>query len=192
MPAPKRIPKREPISKQREETPEEIDETPDEVEEEPEEGSEDQDTNDGDSAVSDDSGAAGDTNQEDQEPPALRDIGQTHKALDEKLHEIQNTAQVQHDMTQDEEEISDFGALPNAPKGEVIVLGPDEPLRVSGEVQGNVIVLDKAVYRAKRPFRSLRWTFQLMYPAGHTVPTHVARRMEEPKGTEPQSTEETK
>lgn len=74
-------------------------------------------------------------------------------------------------------EPSDYGALPGAPKGPSLVLGPDEPLRVDGEVSpdGTYIRLNKAVYRAKLPMGSKRWAFMLVYPMNAQIPVSIVQ-----------------
>jgi len=123
---------------------------------------------------------------------AQRQIELAHDMFEVKLHSIQDNAATRERMLADGEDV-DYANLPNAPKGSnVLVLGPDEPLRVSGHENGGVIVLDKTVYRAHRPFRSLRWTFTLEYPFGAEVPVSKVRTVPVPEGKEPSSTEETK
>lgn len=74
-------------------------------------------------------------------------------------------------------EPTDFGSLPGAPQGNVLVLGPDEPLRVDGEPSpdGTFVRLNKAVYRAKLPMGSKRWTFLLEYPAHAQIPMSIVQ-----------------
>lgn len=116
-----------------------------------------------------------------------------HEALTDKLDTIgvesKNAEAIKQSMEADE--VSDYGALPGAPK-DGIVLGPDEPLRVDGEHNGNYVVLKKAVYRAQRRFRTKRWSFSLLFHAGQQIPVSQLRAVEQPAGTEPSSTEETK
>jgi hypothetical protein len=108
-----------------------------------------------------------------------------HIALDHKLDEISAATETAKLITEDEP--SDYAKLPGAPKGAVLVLGPEDPLKVSGEQQGGVIVLDKAVWRAHRPFRSQRWAFRLEYPLGHHLPMSVVQQVPVPvdAGDEP-------
>lgn len=123
---------------------------------------------------------------------AERKMERAHAMMDDKLHSIGENYAAQEALLAEGDDV-DFANLPNAPKGDnVMVLGPDEPLRVSGEENGGVIVLDKAVYRAHRPFRSLRWAFTLEFPIGAEVPVSRVRTVPVPEGTEPSSTEETK
>lgn len=120
-------------------------------------------------------------------------IEKSHKMLEEKLDSIQEQARQEEELATQHDDDVDYPNLPNAPKGDVLVLGPNEPLRVSGDVQGNVILLDKAVYRAHRPFRSLRWAFTLVHQKGTVVPVSAVRgSVPQPTPTEPQGTDETK
>jgi len=125
---------------------------------------------------------------------ARRNVSLAHKVLDDKLDSI--SAEHENRKTLLEMSVAeevDYANLPNAPKGDVLILGPDEPLRVSGDEQGGVIVLDKPVYRARRPFRSLRWTFTLEYSAGSHLPVSKVRSVPKPiNKPEESGTEETK
>lgn len=75
---------------------------------------------------------------------------------------------------------TDWGSLPGAPTDGGIVLGPDEPIRIDGELDqyGTSVTLNKAVYRAHRPMGSKRWAFTLVYPKGHQIPQSMVQRMQ--------------
>lgn len=119
-------------------------------------------------------------------------VANAHKMLDDKLDSIgQQHAERERLAEESEANNVDYQNLSNAPKGDdVLVLGPDEPLRVSGENDGTTITLDKNVYRARQPFRTKRWTFTLVYPKGMQIPASQIAKVQQPKGTEPKTTEE--
>jgi hypothetical protein len=108
-------------------------------------------------------------------------VDHAHRMLDEKLDSIRTQNETAIRVRSDEEGFSDFAELPNAPKGkDVLILGPDEPLRVSGEEDGGQIILDKTIYRAVRPFRTKRWSFTLVHPKGAAIPSSQIRKVQEP------------
>lgn len=186
-------PRRSPLSKSRP-TPTPREETKPEEIEEPEEIEDDETSADEDGTENPEPDTAEDTTKDNED--ATVDEGGTGHLVnedDENLDSITTDTGVvaKADENVVEEQL-DYAMLPGAPRGETIVLGPGEPLRVSGNVEGNMIRLDKAVYRAHQPFRSLRWTFVLVYANGSLIPVSATRQIQEPQGAEPSGTSETK
>ncbi len=109
-------------------------------------------------------------------------LSNAHDALTDKLDSISEKKQqeelVAAASTKNADDV-DWSALPGAPK-DGIIIGPDQPLKVTGTQHGNTVVVDQNVYRAVQRFRTKRWSFNLLHYKGQQVPVQSLVKVNDP------------